>query len=97
MEFPTDEGRYLLDALWECLRLAIEVDGRSVHAKQEAFESDLARQNAIHIEGVLIYRFPVSVIFLQPARVAATIDKALRARAADLRIPWRDVRRRCRD
>lgn len=96
VEFLTDDGRYLLDALWEGLRLAVEVDGRSVHTKQEAFESDLVRQNAIHVEGVLIYRFPVSMIFLHPERVAATLDKALRARAADLRMPWPDVRRQCR-
>lgn len=92
----TGGGRYVLDAYWECLRLVVEVDGRSVHAKQAAFEADAERQNHLHIAGLLVIRFPVSMVFNQPEQVRAILEEAMRARAAELGLTWAEVRRRCR-
>lgn len=44
-ELITRLGRFRIDALWHHLRLGAEIDGRSVHAKEHAFEADRARQN----------------------------------------------------
>ncbi len=92
----TSGGLFVVDAFWRVLRLAVEVDGRSVHAKQDAFEADLDRQNWLQIDGILIIRFPVSMVFGRPDRVRAILEQALRARAAELDIPWSEVVRASR-
>lgn len=45
------------DALWYHERVAVELDGRSVHARKLAFDSDHARDVDLKLEGWLVLRF----------------------------------------
>lgn len=45
------------DALWHRERVAVELDGRSVHARERAFDSDHARDVDLKLEGWLVLRF----------------------------------------
>jgi very-short-patch-repair endonuclease len=49
--------RYRLDFAWPALRLAVEIDGATVHGPDE-LPRDLRRQNQIILDGWLILRFP---------------------------------------
>lgn len=86
---PTPEGGYMVDALWRRLLLAAEIDGRSVHAQEHAFEADRERQNRLHISGLVLIRFPVSMVLNQGPRVVRDTRDALRSRADQLGVPWR--------
>lgn len=84
-----DDRVFFIDALWDELRLGVEIDGREVHAQQAAFDEDRIRQNLIQTHGILLLRFTVAQVFAEPDRVLAMTDAALRARAAELGIPAR--------
>lgn len=66
-----------VDCLWPAQRVALELDGRSVHARRAAFESDKKRARELSAEG---WR-PAHVTWLQlrdePADVAADLREVL--------------------
>ncbi len=52
------QGRkYRLDFAWPELRIAVEIDGASVHAVPNALRSDLLRQNRIILDGWTVLRY----------------------------------------
>ena len=52
------QGRkYRLDFAWPELRLAVEIDGASVHAQPNALRFDLLRQNRIILDGWAVLRY----------------------------------------
>jgi very-short-patch-repair endonuclease len=55
----TASGTYHVDAYWRRQRVAAEADGAAFHLSARDWEFDLRRQNAIHGEGVRLFRFPV--------------------------------------
>jgi very-short-patch-repair endonuclease len=66
--------RYRLDFAYRDRRLAIEADGRDAHEREEAFESDRARDNDLAAAGRwLTLRFPSSQIAGAPAVIAACL------------------------
>lgn len=80
----TLEGPRYVDALWRELRFGAEIDGRSVHAQELAFESDRYRQNLLTVEGLALIRFPAADIDQRPDAVLRTTSQALRSRATEL-------------
>lgn len=73
-------GPTRIDAYWEEFRLGVEIDGRSVHAQQEAFERDRTRQNAIHAGGDLLIRFAVRQVMRESTGVIETVEANMIAR-----------------
>lgn len=84
----TTQGDKYVDGVWRKYGLAHEIDGRSVHAQELAFVNDRRRQNAIHLEGLVLIRFAVSDVFQRPDEVVATTRAALQMRAAERGLPW---------
>ena len=69
-----------LDFAHEELRLCLEVDGRSYHSDELAFERDRRRQNAVHLQGWLVLRLTWDQITRFPAQVIAQIRRAMELR-----------------
>lgn len=74
------ERRGWLDACYPAERVAIEIDGRAYHLSSGDWEADLARQNAVLLDGWLMLRFPARALREEPARVVATVRRALEER-----------------
>ena len=74
--------RAWLDACYPELRIAIEIDGRAYHLLSEDWESDLARQNDIVLDGWLILRFSARVLRDHPDTVVQQVQAALASRRA---------------
>jgi very-short-patch-repair endonuclease len=67
--------RYRLDFAWPSLRLAVEVDGGSVHGP-DRLSSDLHRQNQILLDGWLIVRFSWQTLVRHPDLVDRDLRRA---------------------
>ncbi|NHC15474.1 PDDEXK family nuclease [Motilibacter deserti] len=65
-----------LDAAWPEWNLVLEVDGRG-HLDISAWWDDMARDNALVLEGQRVLRFPSFMVREQPEVVAAAIEAAL--------------------
>ncbi len=74
-------GQKRVDAYWGEFRLGVEIDGRSVHAQEAAFEHDRVRHNAIHATGELIIRFSVRRVMDQSDDVIESVEATMIARA----------------
>ena len=48
---------YVVDFLWPAERLIVETDGRGTHSKDDAFESDRARDADLAVRGYHVIRF----------------------------------------
>ncbi|MBW3608655.1 MAG: endonuclease domain-containing protein [Actinobacteria bacterium] len=70
--FP-DGGGAEADFLWHAQRLIVEVDGRSVHATQRAFQSDRRRDQRLMLLGWRVARFTCQQVTSEPAYVATTL------------------------
>jgi hypothetical protein len=71
-------GRWLeCDCLWRAKRLAVELDGRAVHATARAFERDRARDRAMHAGGWRVVRITWRQLEEEPERIAADLRKML--------------------
>jgi len=68
---------YRIDAAYPVFKIAIEVDGYAKRSTPEAMDRDLARQNALVLDGWTILRFPWSRVVGDPAGVAEEILRAL--------------------
>lgn len=77
----------IVDGLWRGYRLAYEIDGRSVHAHQEAFVADRRIHNALQSQGLLLMRFAVSEVFRHLEEVMSTTEAFMRLRARELGLP----------
>ncbi len=75
----THRGPKRVDAYWEGLNLAAEIDSREFHTKEEAFEADLIRQNAVHGRGTLLIRFSVRQVMVLPDWVLEDTEVNLRS------------------
>jgi very-short-patch-repair endonuclease len=72
-------GRFVeVDCLWPRERLALELDGRAVHAREAAFESDKLRDRQLLVEGWRTMRVSWRQLQDEPAAVAADLRDALR-------------------
>lgn len=73
-------GRFVeVDCLWRRERLALELDGRAVHAREAAFESDRLRDRQLLVEGWRTMRVTWRQLQDEPAAVAADLREALTA------------------
>ncbi len=70
---------YRIDFAWPALRLAVEIDGASVHGPRR-LGSDLRRQNHIVLDGWMILRFTWSMVAMEPGGVGGVLTKAWNAR-----------------
>lgn len=84
----TAGGTRYVDALWRELRFGAEIDGRSFHAQEAAFESDRYRQNSLIVKGLVLLRFPAADIDRRPEEVLRVTAEALYARAEELGHQW---------
>lgn len=73
-------GRFIeVDCLWRRERLALELDGRAVHAREAAFESDKLRDRQLLVEGWRTMRITWRQLQVEPVAVAADLREALAA------------------
>jgi very-short-patch-repair endonuclease len=72
-------ARYFIDFAYPELRLAIELDGLAKRTSRQAVDRELARQNAMVLDGWTVLRFTWSDVTERPDRV---VDCVLRAVAA---------------
>jgi predicted transcriptional regulator of viral defense system len=75
-----DDGRtVIVDALWRPERLIVELDGRSFHVSDKAFEDDRARDVDLHVEGWTVLRFTWRQLTRERAWVIRQLRRALSA------------------
>lgn len=74
-------GRFFeIDSLWRDHRLAVELDGRAVHATPAAFESDRERDRILQAEGWRTARVTWRQLWDDPEAVAADLRRLLAIR-----------------
>ena len=73
-------GSFIVDFLWPKERLVAELDGYRAHSGRAAFEADRARDVELKALGYEVVRFTWEQVTAQPARVAGTARRLLRAR-----------------
>ena len=72
---------YEVDFLWPG-RVAVETDGRTVHARRAAFARDREKDRALQLAGFVVLRFTYAEVTRRPELVAATCREALAQAAA---------------
>ena len=55
----TPFGEFHLDAYWRAQQVGAEADGTAFHLSARDWQADLVRQNAVHVTGIRLMRFPV--------------------------------------
>lgn len=75
-------GGHELDALWPHARLVVELDGRAVHARRQAFERDRARDRRLIVEGWRVVRVTWRQLHTEPAQLAEDLHRLLGTRGA---------------
>lgn len=75
-QFQYAIGPYRVDFAYPQIKLAIEVDGYSVHRTRQAFQDDRTRQNALVALGWTILRFTWADVVRRPGQVARQVDEA---------------------
>ena len=78
-EVRIGSARYFIDFAYPELRVAIELDGLAKRTSRRAVDRELARQNAMVLDGWTVLRFTWSDVTERPDRV---VDGVLRAVAA---------------
>jgi very-short-patch-repair endonuclease len=68
---------YEIDALWECQRVAVELDSRSIHGTRKKFESDRLRDRILVAEGWRTMRITWRQLQEEPSEIATDLKKAL--------------------
>jgi hypothetical protein len=69
----TRDGVKVIDALWRHLGKGVEIDGRAYHLGPSAWASDLARQNAVQLTGVVLLRIAADRLWSSPGGVVAEL------------------------
>jgi very-short-patch-repair endonuclease len=72
-------GSFIADFLWPEHRLVVELDGYRAHSGRSAFESDRARDIELKLLGYEVIRFTWRQLTSEPASVAHTLRRLLRA------------------
>ncbi|MBK9180694.1 MAG: hypothetical protein IPM45_14230 [Acidimicrobiales bacterium] len=67
--------RFELDVAHPELRAAVEIDGRTVHARMATADEDRRRQHALEDGGWRFRRYPLRQVDAAPARVAADLRR----------------------
>jgi len=67
---------YEIDFLWRDRGVAVETDGRSVHARRAAFQRDRAKDRDLQLAGYLALRFTYAEIMSEPELVTAGCCRA---------------------
>jgi very-short-patch-repair endonuclease len=70
--------RYVVDLLFDRVRLVVEVDGWDVHGTRKAFEEDRRRRNALVLAGFRVLNFTWRQLSDEPDWVIWCIRQALR-------------------
>ncbi len=70
-----------LDFAYPDLKIAIEIDGYSIHSRREVFLDDRRRQNELELAGWLVLRFTFHDLRAHPERVASQVRTALQHRS----------------
>jgi len=65
----TGQGVKVIDALWRDLGKGVEIDGRAYHLDPRSWAADLARQNAVHLAGVVLLRIAARRLWSDPKGV----------------------------
>lgn len=71
-----------VDLAFPAQRVAVEYDGRAVHERQDVFVRDRQRQNELVRAGWLVLRFTAADLRWGASGLVATVEAALRGRAA---------------
>jgi very-short-patch-repair endonuclease len=74
-------GEYEVDAYWDDVRVAVEVDGGEAHLTRRALQQDRTRDRRLAARGVRVVRVTWADLDGDPARLAAEL-RAVRAAAA---------------
>lgn len=69
----TSMGMRYIDALWRQMGKGVEVDGQAFHLGPREWLADLARQNAIQSQGIVLLRIAARRLWTEPAAVLAEI------------------------
>ncbi len=72
-----------VDLLFPDYRLAVEIDGYTVHRQRPAFENDRSRGTALAARGIMVLRFTPRQIMKEPDKVLARLCLALGARTPE--------------
>jgi len=72
---------YEVDAFWQELAFAVEIDGWSTHGDRRSFESDRVRQEDLKLAGIEMTRVTATRIEREPAQVAQRLRILLDNRA----------------
>jgi very-short-patch-repair endonuclease len=75
-------GPYEPDALWPDARLVVELDSYSIHSTRQAFESDRARDRALHAGGYRVVRITWRQLGAEPHAIAGQLRALLAAPTA---------------
>jgi very-short-patch-repair endonuclease len=70
-------GRFVVDALWRDLRLAVEIDGYEYHSTKRSFESDHERDQVLIEAGLSVLRFTADQVAGQPEVVLARLARRI--------------------
>lgn len=81
----------IVDVLWRRLRAALEVDSKQHHFFAEDWARTMRRHNMLTASGIATTHYPPSDIRAHPAVVAREVASWLRARAAELDVPYHDA------
>jgi very-short-patch-repair endonuclease len=73
-------GPYELDFYWADARLAVEVDGRAVHATRRAFQADRERDRKLAALGIQVARVTWRDITVHRGRLVAELEEIRRER-----------------
>ena len=68
---------YFIDIAFRRQRVAVEIDGRLHETEEDLFESDRWRQNALMLDGWLVFRFTWPMVRDHPEMMVATVRRAL--------------------
>ena len=88
-------GRLLAiaDVLWRELRAVLEVDSREFHFAEPDWKATMSRHNRLIGAGLAIMHYPPSAIRDRSSGWAIEVRDWLRARAAEVGVPYRPARR----
>lgn len=70
-------GRWELDFVWPEQRVAVETDGRSVHARRTQFARDREKDRDLQLAGYTALRFTWAEVTRRPEMVADACTRAL--------------------
>lgn len=80
---------YVVDVLWRELRAALEIDSREYHFSVVEWQSTMRRHNRLTSVALSVMLFPPARLMGRDSSWLAETAQWLRARAAELAVPYR--------